>query len=261
MGWPRFRSGDDPDAVCHRRVVGTDIGVLGVVVRHHPPCRAAGEGRECRSGAVNSSCGRLTCPRFSRPSDDHEGDGLPWPRAGTRLLGLGCRQKILACPDACSLCWLALSRACLRCCRCCSAHVSQRVWSGMGGAPHPTQSPRDLASFRFAWAIWRSSSFRSGVCALFRSYTCRCWSRSSGLMGALRLTGVVSRLGLGCFAARGVGGLFCGLGLLFRWVLTLLFLVLWSDRSMVYWKSCLSARCMPAKGDEPAFLRGIPRMT
>ena len=80
-------------------------------------------------------------------------------------------------------------------------------------------------------------------------------------MGALRLTGVVSRLGLGCFAARGVGGLFCGLGLLFRWVLTLLFLVLWSDRSMVYWKSCLSARCMPAKGDEPAFLRGIPRMT
>ena len=113
MGWPRFRSGDDPDAVCHRRVVGTDIGVLGVVVRHHPPYRAAGEGRECRSGAVNSSCGRLTCPRFSRPSDDHEEDGLPWPRAGTRLLGLGCRQKILACPDACpSAAWLSPGLAC-----------------------------------------------------------------------------------------------------------------------------------------------------
>ena len=33
-------------------------------------------------------------------------------------------------------------------------------------------------------------------------------------------------LGLGCFAARGLGGLFCGLGLLFRWVLTLLFLAI-----------------------------------
>ena len=57
----------------------------------------------------------------------------PGPGRWVRGRGLGgCLQKILACPDACSLCCLALSRACLRYCRCCSAHVSQRVWSGMG---------------------------------------------------------------------------------------------------------------------------------
>ena len=63
------------------------------------------------------------------------------------------------------------------------------------------------------------------------------FSRSSGLTGAFCVTGVLSRLGLGCFAACGLGGLFCGLGLLF--------LFFWTDRSMVYWKSCLSAWCIP----------------
>ena len=47
---------------------------------------------------------------------------LSW--AGTRVRGPcpgGWLQKILVCPDACSLCCLALYRACLRYCQCCSA--------------------------------------------------------------------------------------------------------------------------------------------
>ena len=118
----------------------------------------------------------------------------PGPGRWVRGRGLGgCLQKILACPDACSLCCLALSRACLRYCRCCSAHVSQRVWSGMGGAPYPTQSPRDLAFCRFAWAIWRFSSLRSGVRFLFLSYSrwfCSLASSSAGV-GSTRGFGVL----------------------------------------------------------------------
>ena len=58
-------------------------------------------------------------------------------------------------------------------------------------------------------------------------------------------------MGLSCFAARGLGGLFCGLGLLFLWALGLLFLVFWTDRSMVYSKSCPLAWCIPAWAGEP----------
>ena len=48
-----------------------------------------------------------------------------------------------------------------------------------GGAPHATQSPRDLASCRFAWA-WRSLfSLRSGLC----SYSCRFCSLASTSAG------------------------------------------------------------------------------
>ena len=47
-------------------------------------------------------------------------------------------------------------------------------------------------------------------------------------------------------AGRGLGWLFCGLGLLFLWALGLLFLVFWTDRSMVCWKSCLSGWWTPA---------------
>ena len=80
---------------------------------------------------------------------------------------------------ACSLCCLAFSRACLWYCRCCSAHTLHLVWSGMGGAPHATQSPRDLASCRFAWA-WRSLfSLRSCLC----SYSCRFCSLASTSAG------------------------------------------------------------------------------
>ena len=71
----------------------------------------------------------------------------------------------------------------LRDTRCFSAQVGQRVWSGMGGAPHATQSPRDLASCRFAWA-WRSLfSLRSGLLALFSSYSCRFCSLASTSAG------------------------------------------------------------------------------
>ena len=67
----------------------------------------------------------------------------------------------------------------LRDTRCFSAQVGQRVWSGMGGAPHATQSPRDLASCHFAWA-WRSLfSLRSGLC----SYSCRFCSLASTSAG------------------------------------------------------------------------------
>ena len=59
-------------------------------------------------------------------------------------------------------------------------------------------------------------------------------------------------MGLSCFAARGLGGLFCGLGLLFLWALGLLFLVFWTDRSMVYSKSCPLAWCIPAWAGEPS---------
>ena len=44
------------------------LGLVYVIIR-----RAAGEGRECRSGVVNFSWGRVTCLRISRPSDDHGG--------------------------------------------------------------------------------------------------------------------------------------------------------------------------------------------
>ena len=62
-----------------------------------------------------------------------------------------------------------------------------------GGAPHATQSPRDLASCRFAWA-WRSLfSLRSGLLALFSSYSCRfCFLASTS-------AGVGSTRGFGFF--------------------------------------------------------------
>ena len=67
----------------------------------------------------------------------------------------------------------------LRDCRWTSAQLKQRVWSGMGGAPHATQSPRDLASCRFAWACRSLFSLRSGLC----SYSCRFCSLASTSAG------------------------------------------------------------------------------
>ena len=49
-----------------------------------------------------------------------------------------------------------------------------------GGAPHTTQSPRDLAFCRFAWA-WRSLfSLRSGLCSYSRRF-CSLASTSAGV--------------------------------------------------------------------------------
>ena len=64
--------------------------------------------------------------------------------------------------------------------RCCSAHVSQRVWSGMGGAPHATQSPRDLALSLLSWVLRRFSSLRSGLSSYSRWF-CSLASTSVGV--------------------------------------------------------------------------------
>ena len=102
------------------------------------------------------------------------------------------------------------------------------VWDGGSPAGHAESQglcllafSLDIASFLFLapWLLVPILFVRAPV-----------FSRSSGLTGAFCVTGVLSRLGLGCFAA-------CGLGLLF--------LFFWTDRSMVYWKSCLSAWCIP----------------
>ena len=91
------------------------------------------------------------------------------------------------------------------------------VWD-RGGFGQSRHSPRALASSRLAWATLRCSSLRSGVWALF-------WSCSWPLSTlASTSAGVGARLGLGCFAARGLGWLFARLGFLARWVLGLLFL-------------------------------------
>ena len=52
-----------------------------------------------------------------------------------------------------------------------------------GGAPHATQSPRDLASCRLAWAKRRFNSLRSAVRFLCRSYSCRFCSLASTSAG------------------------------------------------------------------------------
>ena len=84
------------------------------------------------------------------------------------------------CPEACSLCCLAFSRACLWYCRCCSAHASHLVWSGMGGAPHSTQSPRDLALSLLSWVLRRFSSLRS-VLSSYSRWFCSLASTSVGV--------------------------------------------------------------------------------
>ena len=92
---------------------------------------------------------------------------------------------------------MAFRSACQRCwpTRCCSAHISHLVWSGMGGAPHATQSPRDLTSCRFAWA-WRSLfSLRFCLC----SYSCRFCSLASTSAGVGSTLGFGSTRGFGFF--------------------------------------------------------------
>ena len=102
---------------------------------------------------------------------------LPRLWAGIRVRGpcLGCCQRNDACPEAWSLCWEALSLACLGYSRWRLAQFLQRVSSGMGGSPHPTQIPRSLALSLLSWVMRRFSSLRSGVWALRRSYS-RCLS-------------------------------------------------------------------------------------
>ena len=53
----------------------------------------------------------------------------------------------------------------------------------MGGAPHVTQSPRDLASCRLDWAKRRFNSLRSAVRFLCRSCSCRFCSLASTSAG------------------------------------------------------------------------------
>ena len=142
----------------------------------------------------------------------------------------------------CPLCLAAAFSWAVRLARdawCFAAQVSHLVRSGTAGFGQSLHSPRDLASSRLAWAALGCSSLRSGVWALF-------WSFSRPLFTlASTSAGVGARLGLGCFASRGLGGIFCDLGFLARWVLGLLFLVFWADRSMVYSKSCPLAWCIP----------------
>ena len=64
--------------------------------------------------------------------------------------------------------------------RCCSAHASHLVWSGMGGAPHATQSPRDLALSLLSWVLRRFSSLRSGLSSYSRRF-CSLASTSAGV--------------------------------------------------------------------------------
>ena len=187
-------------------------------------------------GSVGPSGGRFT----GRPCHGSAGPAWrrspPVPRMAAR--NRGCLQNILVWPDVCSLCCLALSRACLRCCRCCSAHVSQRVWSGMGGAPHATQSPRDLASWRLAWAWRRFCSLRSGLWALFSSYSrlfCSLASRSAGV-GSTRGLGFLAwgaAFLVGLLALGFPGGFRTGGFLAFRG--SVLFRV-WNSKE--YTKSC-----------------------
>ena len=118
--------------------------------------------------------------------------------------------------------------------RCLSAQLGQRVWPGIAGFGQFRQRPDSLARFRFSRARMRRYSLRSVVLFLVFSYASRCWTGFSGLTGALCVTGVESRLGLRCFAAGGLALVFCGLGLLVRWVLALLFSFFRPVRSMVY---------------------------
>ncbi len=120
--------------------------------------------------------------------------------------------------------------------RCFSAQPGHRVSPGIAGFGQLLQRPNSLALCRSSRARMRRYSRRSVVLLLASSYACRHWTSSSGLTGALCVIGV-ARLGLRCFAARGSAGIFCGLTLLF-----LIFRRVGSRvRSMVYWKSCLSA--------------------
>ena len=145
---------------------------------------------------------------------------------------------------------IARSSARFRVCRCFSAQVSHLVWSGTVGFGQSLQMPSFLASSRLAWAMRRRSSLRSGVWRLFRSY----FRRFSSL--ASTCAGVGSTRGLGVLGVRSFGTTFLGGFLTFGFcggfqVGGLLFLFFWTDRSMVYWKSCLSAWCIPAPAGEP----------
>ena len=98
--------------------------------------------------------------------------------------------------------------------RCFSAQAGHRVSPGIAGLGQLLQRPNSLALCRSSRARMRRYSRRSVVLLLASSYACRHWTSSSGLTGALCVTGV-ARLGLRCFAARGSAGIFCGLTLLF----------------------------------------------
>ena len=106
--------------------------------------------------------------------------------------------------------------------RCLSAHVGQRVCSGIAGFGQLLQRPSSLARCRSSRARMRLYSRRSVVLFLASSYASRRWTGFFGLTGASCVTGGGSRLGLRCFAAGCSAVVFCGLGLLVRW------------RSMVY---------------------------
>ena len=114
----------------------------------------------------------------------------------------GCLQNILVWPDACSLCCLALSRACLRCCRCFSAQAAHLVWPGIAAFGQSLQRPSDLAFCRFSWARSLRYSLRSGVWLLCRSYSCRSWCLASTSAGVGSTRGFGS-LALGIAFGRG----------------------------------------------------------
>ena len=121
---------------------------------------------------------------------------LPLSWAGTRVRGPcpgGWLQKILVCPEACSLFWAALSLACFWYSRWRLEQVWHRVSAGMGGAPHSTQMPRSLALSLLSWVLRRINSLRSGVWARWRSYSRRfsCLASSSAGVGSTRGFGVL----------------------------------------------------------------------
>ena len=107
----------------------------------------------------------------------------PGPGRWVRGWGLGgCLQKILACPDACSLCCLALSRACLR-----YSAVSRRLRAGFASVEGGTRCSQQGSCLATAFHAWHLSlclacSGRSVLnfitSAFMRSAWTRVWSKS-----------------------------------------------------------------------------------
>ena len=117
---------------------------------------------------------------------------------------------------------------------CFSRQASHLICCRVVGFLQSLQSLRDLAFARFALALRRCCSFRSGVCALISSYfrlfsalALICAGSGSGWRSVWCVFGVAF---LGSFLACGFWAGFLRFGF---------------DRSMVCWKSCLSGWCTP----------------